>query len=371
MICSFYNAVKPIFFAVLIVTITTCSSDNPTAPPEPPDLASIQLSCLISPTPFKAEGQWHLVYEIIVKNQGQTSVEIERVEVFSDNQRLTGYEGTELARRTLTESRTLIAGQTNLIFLWITVTENQSPMTLSNKIKVTGTDLPQTIEVSVDSSEATVIGPPLKGENWLAANISNFSHHRRAAIDFGGTLRIAQRFSIDWVRLTENGQTFTGDPKINANYDAYGARILAVADGVVVAVRDGMSENIPGETPSNVTLDNAGGNWILINIGNNKFALYAHLIPGSIRVQPGQSVNKGDTMAFLGNSGNSTEPHLHFHFGETFDTQRNSGLNTKGLPYVFKSFEIQSGRPVLGKRTLELPLDKAVVRFPELDVDGE
>ena len=95
MICSFYNAVKPIFFAVLIVTITTCSSDNPTAPPEPPDLASIQLSCLISPTPFKAEGQWHLVYEIIVKNQGQTSVEIERVEVFNDNQRLTGYEGTE------------------------------------------------------------------------------------------------------------------------------------------------------------------------------------------------------------------------------------------------------------------------------------
>lgn len=350
-----------VLLAILLALLATCSGDSPTAPSA---AGSIELSSLVSPTPFKAEDKWHLVYEIVVRNQGQKQVEIDQVMVFDESQLLATYQGQNLEDLTSSNSRKINAGELTLIFLWITVAENLIPTELQNHVKFEGTTAPETYDVEVNTSTVAVLGPPLKGENWLALNISNFSGHRRTAIDFGGSLRIAQRFAIDCVQLGPDGQSFSGDSKVNSNYHAYGSEILAVSDGVVVATNDGIAENIPGERPSPVTFENIGGNWVLLKVGDNKFAFYAHLIPGSLRVQPGQTVRKGDVLGLLGNSGNSTEPHLHFHFGDVFDTQNNATLNTKGLPYVFESFEIQSGRPVLGERLQELPLDKAVIRFP-------
>src|SRR5262245_48136760 len=208
-----------------------------------------------------------------------------------------------------------------------------------------------------------VISPPLRGGEWLAGNgPSNTSGHRRALIPVAGQAHIAQRFAIDWVRLREEGRTFTGDPKDNKNYRCYGAEALAVADAVVAAVKDGIPENVPGPTSRAVpiTLETVGGNHVILDLGQGHYALYAHLQPGSLRVKVGDKVRRGQALGLVGNSGNSTEPHLHFHI-----TDGSAGLESEGLPYLLESFEVQKPPNTWEPRQNQLPLQNERVRFPE------
>jgi murein DD-endopeptidase MepM/ murein hydrolase activator NlpD len=225
--------------------------------------------------------------------------------------------------------------------------------------------------IRVRSGKPLVIAPPLRGGEWLAGNgPANNSGHRRALVPIGGKACIAQRFAIDWVQLREDGKTWAGDRLKNASYRAYGAEILAVADASVVSIKDGIPENIPGPASRAVpiTLETVGGNYVILDLGNDRYAFYAHMQPGSIRVKPGDRVRRGQVLGLLGNSGNSTEPHLHFHIGDS-----NSPLGSEGLPYVFESFEVQGHgwgwkptgpNPTVEKRSMEIPLQNAVVRFP-------
>jgi murein DD-endopeptidase len=224
-----------------------------------------------------------------------------------------------------------------------------------------------------------VIGPPLRGSGWVAVNGLFNPEHRRAFNAADGQEHLAQRFAIDWVKLGPDGRFFKNDPKSNANYYDYGAEVLAVADGRVSSLTDGLAENA-GNNPASerhVTLDNVTGNSIVLDLGHGRFALYAHLQPGSLRVRIGQHVKAGDVLAKLGNTGNSDAPHLHFQLMDA-----NSPLGAEGLPYELASFtELgvvndpdtmlekgeawlpQPGRaPVLHQR--EFPTDNAVVAFP-------
>ena len=209
-----------------------------------------------------------------------------------------------------------------------------------------------------------MLGPPLRGENWIAANgPSNTSIHRRALIPLNGNVRIAQRFAIDWVQMGPNGRTFDGDEKDNKTHKAYGSEILSVADGVVAAVKDGIPENVPGPTSRAVpiTPETIGGNHVILDIGGGHFAFYAHMQPGSLRVKVGDRVRRGQVIGLVGNSGNSTEPHLHFHV-----TDGNSPLESEGLPYLLESFEVQTAPNVWEARQNQLPLQNVRVRFPEV-----
>jgi murein DD-endopeptidase MepM/ murein hydrolase activator NlpD len=183
-------------------------------------------------------------------------------------------------------------------------------------------------------------------------------------------VHIAQRFAIDFVQLREDGKTFSGDAKDNRNYRCYGSDALAVADGVVVAVKDGIPENVPGLNSRAVpiTLETVGGNHVILDIGGGRFAFYAHLQPGSIRVKTGDRVRTGQVLGLVGNSGNSTEPHLHFHISND-----NSPLGSEGLPYALRSFEVEGKgwgwKPgtsgiTTEKREMEMPVEMEVVRFP-------
>src|SRR5262249_45336578 len=148
---------------------------------------------------------------------------------------------------------------------------------------------------------------------------SNTSGHRRALIPIGGQAHIAQRFAIDWVRLNPDGKTFNGDPKDNKNYRAYGSEALPVAEGTVTEVKDGIPENVPGidSRAVPITLETVGGNHVILDLGHGRFAFYAHMQPGSLRVKVGDRVKTGQVLGLVGNTGNSTEPHLHFHIGDT------------------------------------------------------
>jgi len=170
-----------------------------------------------------------------------------------------------------------------------------------------------------------------------------------------------------------DGKTYQGDSTDNKNYRAYGAEILAVADGVVTQTKDGIPQNVPNQPPIvPITLETVGGNHVIMEIGSGEigsglFAFYAHMQPGSVRVKVGDKVRRGQVLGLLGNSGNSSEPHLHFHI-----CNANSELACEGLPYALTSYELQGkgegwkpseAHPAPVKHEMELPTEDEVFRF--------
>jgi murein DD-endopeptidase len=180
-----------------------------------------------------------------------------------------------------------------------------------------------------------VLHSPLQGEGWIANNALGAYDHRRAFVPVDGRMRIAQRFAIDWMRPGSDGRAFHDDAKSNNNFYGYGAEVLAVADARVSDLRDGVSDNVGATERSNrvVTVDSAVGNYVILDLGRGRFAVYAHLQPGSLKVKLGDHVKAGQPLALLGNSGNSDAPHLHFEL-----TDGNSPMASEGIPYELEKF---------------------------------
>ncbi len=152
----------------------------------------------------------------------------------------------------------------------------------------------------------TKLRPPFHG-TWTAHNADRDekNHHFALAI---------QRFAVDWVMIGENGKMFRTDGSTNADYYGYGQDALAPATGKVVMVVDGIPDNqLPTETENRVFV---AGNHVVIDLGQKEFALFMHLIPGSIRVKVGDRVQPGQVIGKIGNSGNSSAPHLHFQLSD-------------------------------------------------------
>jgi murein DD-endopeptidase MepM/ murein hydrolase activator NlpD len=108
-----------------------------------------------------------------------------------------------------------------------------------------------------------------------------------------------------------------------------------VADARASDLKDGVSDNmgVTGRKSRVITVDNAVGNYVTLDLGHGRFALYAHLQPGSLRVKVGDNVKAGQAPAMIGNSGNSDAPHLHFQL-----TDGNSPMGSEGIPYECETF---------------------------------
>lgn len=219
------------------------------------------------------------------------------------------------------------------------------PDRLLHRVRVTAPDLGadgQTtapLAVPVDAeAPVPVLGPPLEaGTGYIAADSCCTSErHRRALLPVENGLWLAQRFAIDWEQLDDAGRTVTGeDPTDPADYTIFGRRALAVADATVVHVVDGLPEQVPGALPAEMTLAEADGNSVVLDLGDGRYALYAHLQAGSIPVAVGDRVARGDVLGLVGNTGNSSAPHLHFHVMDG-----PSPLTSEGVPYVIEAFAV-------------------------------
>ncbi len=342
------------------------------------------------PTVAAGGAQAFLAYELHVTNFAGQTMTLRRVEVAT---RGTGDAWTVLFSltdstlpRSLTRPGTstppaerarLAGGARAVVWLWVPVDRAAPPSRLEHRVIVEqgSGDSARTLELDGApvpvTREAAPVGPPLRGGVWLTANgPAPETGHRRALIPVGGVPSIAQRFAIDYVMVGPDHQTFVGDRLRNASYHAYGQEALAVANGVVVAVKDGIPENVPGPASRAVpiTLETVGGNHVILDLGDGRFAFYAHLQPGSLRVKVGDQVTRGRVVGLVGNSGNSTEPHLHFHIADS-----PSPLQSEGLPYFHDSFELVgrcasfgSGctRPATETRSREMPMGNMLVRFP-------
>jgi hypothetical protein len=191
-------------------------------------------------------------------------------------------------------------------------------------------------EVAINRQPAIVIKPPLAGDGWLATSgccKPNVHRDLRIAID-GRHIETAETFAVDWARV-KNGRIFDGEGKNVEQHYGFGEDVLAVADGTIVSIQDGMPDETPLQAMIPKTKSDFGGNHVMLEIAPNVFALYAHLHPGSLTVKVGDAVKAGAPIAKLGNTGPSTGPHLHFGLADKPDF-----FAGRSLPFVFDNFTL-------------------------------
>ncbi len=149
---------------------------------------------------------------------------------------------------------------------------------------------------------------------------------------------IAQRYAYDFYVTDNRGKSHQGDDKRLENYYAFGKAVLAPADGTVVEVRDNIRDfPHPGAGWIDWRTRDFRGNYIVIRHGERAYSFVAHLKQGSCRVKPGDLIQRGQVIGECGNSGHSTEPHIHLHLQD----HPNFYLAI-GLPIQFMNVEIQS-----------------------------
>jgi hypothetical protein len=180
-----------------------------------------------------------------------------------------------------------------------------------------------------------VIASPLKGDNLIFINQSSMGYHFYVLFFMNGGITRPERYAFDSMKLNDSfDAVYDGDPRVNSSYFNYGSTLYAVANGTVVFKQDGLPENHgnAADVTFNTVLELAG-NFIVLDIGGGKYAYYCHCIPGSFMVNVGDTVNEGDPIALLGNSGNSTGPHLHFQITDSPDF-----FSGNGLPFILKEY---------------------------------
>ena len=131
-----------------------------------------------------------------------------------------------------------------------------------------------------------------------------------------------QRFAFDLLGVGEDGKTQRGDGTRNEDYHAFGREVFAPADGTVVELIEGVRDNMPGS----MNPYSAVGNCVVIQHREKEVSVLAHLKQGSIVVRMGDQVKRGQLLGRCGNSGNSSEPHLHYHLQDSPVLQDGLGI---------------------------------------------
>lgn len=385
---------RRVIFAGLILVASAHPVSAQTAPV--PNNDPIYMRVVATPWPSDAAvlvggGHRHSAYELYVTNFGKTKVRITELDVRGEKDgepvMTQSAAGKQLAAMFVPASGddgpkpndpVLQPGQAGVFFIFADFDPARgAPDTLQTAIRIeqhgerAGSGTIQAAELDIDPPEPVAIRAPLLGMNWSAANgPSNTSAHRRAMLPAGGQPHIGQRYAIDWIQLGEDGNSFAGDKSKNQSYHAWDQEIHAVADGTIVEVKDGIPENVPnsGKIAGPITADTLAGNHIIEDLGDGHFAAYAHLRPGTLKVKENDTVHAGDVIAHLGNTGNSSEPHLHFQVCDA-----PSFFASEGLPFAIDKFtredfkidranghsklSVKGGHPVTREEPMEDELD--------------
>ncbi|NMB01895.1 MAG: M23 family metallopeptidase [Firmicutes bacterium] len=154
---------------------------------------------------------------------------------------------------------------------------------------------------------------------------------------------VSQRFAYDFVVL-EGGRTYRNDGVQNQDYYAFGLPILAPGAGIVLEVCD----DIPDNNPGTMNPDQPLGNYVIIDHQNGEYSFLAHFQQGSVIVSQGDYVSQGDLLGLCGNSGNSSEAHLHYHLQNTPLFLEGEGLPAQFMFYSVDGTFLQRGEPVQG-----------------------
>lgn len=175
--------------------------------------------------------------------------------------------------------------------------------------------LPHTPDIPAPDRNETKLSLPFKGK-WLVfwgGDTRELNQHHDTP---------NQKFAFDFLGADEQGKTRKGQAQVNEDFFAFGREILAPANGEVTEAIDGVRDNVPGSMNPYSAL----GNAVFIQHSDNEVSVLAHLKLGSVKVKAGDKVGKGQVIGLCGNSGNSSEPHLHYHLQNTPIVQDATGI---------------------------------------------
>jgi hypothetical protein len=362
----------------------------------------------VSPDPVPVtgtDGKVHLVYELQILNASPRPATITAIDtlaapsgrtVASLSAAQVGEVGLLVGSGDLTPTNQISAGRALIVLEeGVYASRNEVPSSVTHRVTATFGAPPagnafaalypdETSdiggEVVMANGQALVIGPPVAGDDWFALNACcTLTSHRGAMLPMGGRINGAERYAIDYARIDINAHplldvqagtivTFTGDRTKNESYLAWDQPILAVADGTVRQVVSDAPDIAPGALPEGVAIGKLTGNLVTLDIGGGVYAQYGHLRQGSPTVKVGDSVKRGQVIGRLGNSGNTSEAHLHFQLDRAV-----APLIGDNVPFEIDTLTVLgtvtadglTKTPTDGPATRQLPLAYSVTSYPK------
>lgn len=327
-----------------------------TTPPASVVLQAFDAAIPYRPAPVRIGEMQHLIYELHLTNFSSAPLTVDRIAV---RDAATGVELLALSGDALasalghlpsaggTKGRTIAPGIRTIAYLDLRLQGDDTPATLAHSVAVTGASGGATIDagrIEVDNRPLPVLGPPLRGGPWVAIYAPEMERgHRRVPYAVAGKATIPGRFAIDFMKIDTAGRLDRTDGKALADSLSHGAEVLAVADAVVAATRGDFTEpKLRADLPR-VSIGDATGNFVALDLGDGRYAFYEHLQPG-LKVKPGDRVRRGQVIGRLGLTGQGSAPHLHFHVASA-----PSPLAAEGLPFLLDGAETIGGYAAIGK----------------------
>jgi murein DD-endopeptidase len=377
--------------AVLALSIPICAF----AQAREPLVESLEMTVPYAPAVAHIGGKRHLAYELHITNLRPVDIALTSVALLDAGRANTALAEFRDAALSATldqpaaatepaDKRVIAAGTRAVLYFWQPF-DSATPRSVLHRIEFDvlrrSGRVHATMQgglIGVREEPPLVLHAPLRGGRWVAIYDPAVNRgHRRVLYTIDGRTRIPARFAIDWIKLGDDGAFARGDRSRIGNWHGYGADVLAVADAVVTDAKDDIAEPPSiAENPPATALEAMSGNYVVLDLGNSRYAFYEHLKHGSIRVKAGDRVKSGQVLGQLGNSGSSSSgPHLHFHVADA-----PSALGAEGLPYVFSQFDVvgqfksmaeaESGasrppstRDARSTRQRELPAANSIVEF--------
>lgn len=359
---------------ILIFSSPLWATEATPAPAEVRPYQSLHVEVPYAPPIARIDGRDRLIYEVHTTNFSSKTIVLDVIEVE------TAHGGALLARIDAAgaarwvgvprdEARRLAPGERAILYLDIPA-PTKHLAALRHRIHFSAASEqgpPESVAivggaVAPRPAASFTLGAPLRGGPWTAVALPDHANgHRRYPYAVSGLVRLPGRHAIDGMPAHGFGPASAGR---NVAADGTGSDILAVADGVIVAVKE---EPMPGARPS---VEDETGAMVVLRLPDGRYAFYQHLASG-IPVRAGDHVAKGQVIARLGASGHVTRPHLHFHVADGA-----TPFDSEGLPYDlgagqvlgrYARFEDFTGgnawQPERAHALDGLPHANAVVRF--------
>lgn len=378
--------------ALLVALLAVLATTPLATAAAPEEFTPVTASVVSAPQPVLAsDGRVHLAYELLLINRSfapPAQVTVRKVEALAGGRVVSSLSGKALAAVMAPfgadkPTSTLRRGEAGFVLMDVSLPRGAKlPRHLVHRISISLKPAREAVATTYRAAPtavlrrpAPVVAPPLRGAGWIVGNgcCAQLTSHRAGLLPVNGSLWQGERFAIDFIQVQPSGLLATGPLDQLSSYPFFGDEVIAAAPGKVVTVVDDRPETPPGDLPPS-TASHSAGNHVVIAMGHDRYALYAHLQPGSVTVQPGDRVGTGQLLGRLGSSGNSNAPHLHFQL-----MNGPSPLASEGIPYRFSRFSVagtltnfgglfeggpaQVQRRFAGAHRAELPLNQQVVGF--------